>query len=120
LLHTATFAYCKLLVACSDSLKKPGYAQGVAVLLLLLLQAAGYCDAETNDGIISRPRLLVRDPTLFSLLRFIYTPSVVQINFRSICLNCNKTFLPDAEVMLLEQRKPVSSMHNNVHCTSMR
>jgi hypothetical protein len=89
------------------------------VLLLQLLQASSYFDAAVNDGIISRPRLLARDPTLFSLLRYIYTPSVVQLEYRSVCPACRTKWAPDAHVPFLEQRTPVSGVHRGVNCTNM-
>jgi hypothetical protein len=61
-----------------------------------------------NDGIISRPRLLARDPTLFSLLQYIFTPSVVRMRYRSVCPACSTKWTPEAQVSLLEPAPPVS------------
>uniref|UniRef100_A0A383VUG7 ShKT domain-containing protein n=1 Tax=Tetradesmus obliquus TaxID=3088 RepID=A0A383VUG7_TETOB len=61
---------------------------------------------DVNDGIIDRPRLLARDPTLFSLMQYMFTPSVARMRYRSVCSNCNKWKIV-AELPLLESTPPV-------------
>jgi hypothetical protein len=78
------------------------------VHLLLLLLPQGTCRSDVNDGIISRPRLLARDPSLFSLLQYIFSPSVVRMRYRSVCPACSTKWTPEAQVPLLEPAPPVS------------
>ncbi|WIA41482.1 hypothetical protein OEZ86_008858 [Tetradesmus obliquus] len=66
----------------------------------------GTCRDDVNDGIISRPRLLVRDPTLFSLFSFIFTADVQRFSYRSLCPNCNSNFRAEADVRLPQQAAP--------------
>ncbi|WIA21189.1 hypothetical protein OEZ85_000438 [Tetradesmus obliquus] len=66
----------------------------------------GTCRSDVNDGIISRPRLLARDPTLFSLMQYIFTPSVARMRYRSLCPACSTKWSPEAAVPLLEPGPP--------------
>jgi hypothetical protein len=93
-------------------------AFGMLLLLLLLLLLQGTCRSDVNDGIISRPRLLARDPTLFSLLQYIYTPSVVRMRYRAICPACSSKWTPEAAVPLLEPAPAVSGGNSDGHCSS--
>jgi hypothetical protein len=82
------------------------------LLLLLLLQATTRSDE--NDGIIDRPRLFARDPTLFNLFHNIFTPSVKRFDYRSVCLNCTSKWRPAATVPL-NNTAPAVSCIQNVH-----
>jgi hypothetical protein len=63
---------------------------------------------EDYDGIISRPRLLAKDPTLFNLLLNIFTASVKRFNFRDVCPNCNSKWAAAQDVQFVERGAPVS------------
>jgi hypothetical protein len=78
----------------------------------------GTSRSDVNDGIISRPRLLARDPTLFSLLQYIFTPSVARMRYRSICLACLLYWTPEALVPLLEPSPPVSAVPGLLPCAT--
>ncbi|KAF6251030.1 hypothetical protein COO60DRAFT_692198 [Scenedesmus sp. NREL 46B-D3] len=67
----------------------------------------GTCRSDVNDGIVSRPRLLARDPTLFALLQYVFTPAVARMKYRSVCPNCRTKWAPEAQVALLEPGPPV-------------
>jgi hypothetical protein len=77
------------------------------VLLLLLLKAISRGDV--NDGVIDRPRLFAKDPTLFSLFQNIFTPSVERFRYTSICLNCVSKWAASAAVPLVEGASSVSA-----------
>jgi hypothetical protein len=72
------------------------------------LPKQGTARNDVNDGIISRPRLLARDPSLFSLLQYIFSPSVVRFRYRAACPNCSSKWPPAANVLLLEMTAAVS------------
>jgi hypothetical protein len=80
------------------------------LLLLLLLQATTRSDL--NDGIIDRPRLFARDPTLFNLFQNIFTPSVKRFDYKSVCLNCTSKWWPAATVPLINTAPAVSCIQN--------